>query len=231
MQKKPEQAETSGTTQPQEVSLYFDFISPYAWLALGEVESFSLQHNLRLRFEPVVYGALLSANGLTGPVETERRRNYTFADIMRCAARLKRTLVGPPNHPFRSMDALRVACLFAESEGAGRLIRSLSDAAWERGLDLADWSVLENVVNSCGLDGTDLPRRAGTDAIKSDLRRRTEAALAAGVFGVPTFRLGNELFWGHDRMPHLADALERGSSVNSDMLGAVLKRPGTIKRL
>lgn len=100
---------------------YLDFISPYSWLALMQAERFATEHAVRWDVRPVVYAALLQANGLVGPAEVQAKRRYTFRDIVRCAHELGLRLSGPPEHPFRSLEALRTAYLFREEPQALRL--------------------------------------------------------------------------------------------------------------
>ena len=113
-------------------------------------------------------------------------------------------LVGPPEHPFRSLEALRAVCVFAEDPLAVRLVVALAHACWGEGRDLTDRSVIGEVVAGVGLDETALGDRIADPEAKRRLREHTEGALSAGVFGVPTFRYDGELFWGNDRMGQLA---------------------------
>jgi 2-hydroxychromene-2-carboxylate isomerase len=190
------------------VRVYFDFVSPYSYLALTRLEAFGAQHDVAWEPVPVFYAALLDANHLVGPAETRVKRRYTMTDILRAAALEAVPLVGPPNHPFRSLEALRVATLFADDPRALALDLAISTACWGEGRELTDWGVLADVVAHAGFDATDLEARASAPAVKAALRDRTTGAIEAGVFGVPTFGLDGELFWGHDRLEHLAARLE-----------------------
>lgn len=186
------------------VRCYFDFVSPYSWLALEAMPAFAERHGIRFLMRPVLYAALLDATGLIGPVETEAKRAYTFADIRRCAALHGLPLTGPPEHPFRSLPALRLACLFADHAEALDLSVRLARAAWSDGADLTSAAVLASVARTLGLPVDDLGNRVAAPDLKQRLRRFTDEALGLGVFGVPTFELDGELFWGHDRLEHLA---------------------------
>jgi 2-hydroxychromene-2-carboxylate isomerase len=190
------------------VRVWFDFVSPYSYLALTRLGEFGARHDVIWEPAPVFYAALLEANHLVGPAETRVKRRYTMTDILRAAELAGVPLVGPPNHPFRSLEALRVATLFADDPRALALDLALSTACWAEGRELTDWGVLAEVVARAGFDATDLEARASAPAVKAALRDRTSAAIEAGVFGVPTFELDGELFWGHDRLEHLAARLE-----------------------
>jgi 2-hydroxychromene-2-carboxylate isomerase len=190
------------------VRVYFDFVSPYSYLALTRLDAFGARHDVAWEPAPVFYAALLDATSLVGPAESLVKRRYTLTDILRAAEIQGVALAGPPAHPFRSLEALRVATLFAGEPGALALSLALSTACWAEGRDLTDWSVLADVTARAGFDAADLEARASAPEVKRALQERTAAAIAAGVFGVPTFALDGELFWGNDRLDHLAARLD-----------------------
>ncbi len=215
------------------VHFYFDFISPYAYLALERAEAFAQLNGIAWDLHPVLYGVLLNRTGLVGPVgpvETEAKRRYTFFDAARCARALDLPFVGPPAHPFRSLDAVRVACLYREDARALPLCAALARAAWADGRDLTDAAVLESVVQSVGLDSSDVLERASAQENKDGLRALTDQALDAGVFGVPTFGIDGQLFWGHDRMHYIEHYLAHGSDVDESAVQLMLARPTGVQR-
>jgi len=212
------------------LALYLDFVSPYTWLALMQAERFAAEQGIAWEPRPVVYAALLSAHGLVGPVETEAKRRYTFLDVARSAHRLGLRLAGPPRHPFRSLDALRVQYLFRSEPAALRLAVRLAAACWGEGRDLTDPAVLGAVVAGAGLDPADLERRIGAAEVKDGLRALTDDAVSQGVFGVPTFVCDGELFWGHDRLEHLAARLSGRVPPARTLIGDLLERPRGAER-
>lgn len=191
----------------RDVEFCFDLISPYSWLALARAEAFAEEHDVRWLLRPVVYGAILDATGLVGPGEQRSKRRAMAADVARLAHGAGLRFTGPPAHPFRSLEALRTVCLFASDPRVLLLSRALAGACWEDGRDLTDVGVLTDIVGQVGLDAADLATRIGAPAIKAQLRSNTERAIAAGVFGVPTFLVDGQLFWGQDRLSMLADHL------------------------
>jgi 2-hydroxychromene-2-carboxylate isomerase len=212
------------------VGFCLDFVSPYTWLALMRSGSFAREHRVQWTLRPVVYAALLEAHGLVGPVETEAKRRYTAQDIVRAAARSGLTFVGPPAHPFRSLAALRVLVAFADRPQALALAVRLSDACWGEGRDLTDPRVRAQAVEAVGLDAGGLEERIATESVKAALRRSTDEAIADGVFGVPTFVLGTELFWGHDRMDDLARRLDGSLPPPGPPAERFLARPRGVER-
>lgn len=207
------------------VTCYFDFVSPYTYLALAQLPAFGQRHGIRWRLRPVLYGVLLDRTGLVGPVEVESKRRYTFADIRRAASLLELPLTGPPSHPFRSLQALRAVCAVDDPHDALRLTVALASACWGQGKDIAQPEVIAATATAVELPGDQIVESTGAQEVKDRLRESTDEALKRGVFGVPTFRLGEELFWGHDRLPHLAGRLS--GAVPDPLAGiqALLDRP------
>ena len=216
--------------EPRIVKFYLDFISPYTWLALMQAEHFAARHGVQWELHPVVYAALLDAHGLIGPVETLAKRGYTFQDVARLAHSLGLRLTGPAEHPFRSLRALGALSLFRRQPQALALAVALSDACWGSGRNLADIDVIRDVVASVGLDMAGLENRLSTIAVKQDLRDLTAEALRIGVFGVPTFVSGDEIFWGHDRMDLLAAFVEGKVPEARHLIGDLLERPRGVDR-
>ena len=215
---------------PLEIPLYFDFISPYAWLALMKAEGFAEDHGIVWHPRPVVYGALLSANGLTGPAESPRKRRYTFLDAARLAQESGLSFQGPPGHPFRSLDALRVQYLFQDTDQALELAVTLANACWGQGRDLTDKEVLKELVAGLGLDSESLEERIAAPNIKEGLRAQTESALEQGIFGVPSFVFEGELFWGQDRLPQLSARLKGLPGPDLSRMDQILSRPYLVER-
>lgn len=208
-----------------DVAFHFDFVSPYSYLALAQAPRFAAENGVRFDLWPVVYAKLLDAAGLVGPVESEAKRRYTFTDVLRCAHRLGVPLAGPPAHPFRSLEALRTIVLFRDDPRALDLAVALASACWGEGRDLTDPAVLTDIVTRTGLDASSLVERISAPDVKERLAASTAEAIAAGVFGVPTFSVGGELFWGQDRLPLLADYIAGRLPPMSETSTRLLSRP------
>ncbi len=205
------------------VEFYFDPVSPYAWLASQQLARVTAA-GAQIACRPILLAALLNAHGTQGPAEVSAKREYVFRDVMRQAKRLDLPFRGPPNHPFNPLIALR-AMLAVEDE-AQRLVltRRLLSAVWSEGVDVADPDSLSRVLTRSGFDAAALLATAATGEVKQSLRRSTQEAIEARIFGVPTFRLGGELFWGADRMDALVWAIE-GGTIDVDLYARALRRP------
>lgn len=225
---EPRPAADGDQPKPSAVEFYFDVVSPYSWLAARQSDRVEAV-GASLDFRPVLFAGLLAAHGSKGPAELPAKRAYTMRDVLRQAARLGIRAACPPTHPFNPLRALRMCSALDDGDARRRLGIALLDAAWARGLDLTDDAVLLDVARGCALDGGALLQRAGDADVKQRLVSATEAAVAAGVFGVPTWRIDGEIFWGEDRIDALVWRLQ-GNRIDDDLLTAVLARPASAVR-
>ena len=216
----------------RQLDFYFDPISPYAWLAarsLSRLEDAGVRLPVQVRFVPVLFAGLLKAHGNLGPAEVPAKRLYIFRDVMREAARRGLPFSGPPGHPFNPLAALRMCTALQGDAQRRTLALALTAACWEDGEDISDAAVLARLADAAGFDGQDLLARAATPEVKQALAMATEAAIADGVFGVPTYRLDGELFWGGDRIEALLWSLD-GGAIDEAKLDRFLARPPLAQR-
>ena len=168
---------------------YFDFVSPYSYLQCERLQA----HAHVIRPHPVLFAAILDAIGQKGPAEIAAKRRFTYRFVVWQAKALGIPLKFPHAHPFNPLPLLRLALACdARLDAITRIFRFV----WRDGRlpDLPlEWAELASQVGVPDADA----RIAGAD-VKDALRRETDAAIARGVFGVPTLAVGNELFWGVD---------------------------------
>jgi 2-hydroxychromene-2-carboxylate isomerase len=210
------------------LDFYFDPVSPYVWLAMRSLDRLDAA-GVQLRFVPVLFAGLLKTHGNLGPAEVPAKRAYIFRDVLREATRRGLPFAGPPGHPFNPLAALRMCTALANDDARRRLALALLTACWERGEDISDAAVLRRLADAAGLDGAALLAQAATPEVKQALAAATDAAIAEGIFGVPTWRLEGELFWGGDRIEALLWHLD-GGAVDEEKLAAFLARPPLAQR-
>jgi 2-hydroxychromene-2-carboxylate isomerase/predicted enzyme related to lactoylglutathione lyase len=221
LQARLERDRGSGTLRRMKrLTFYFDFISPYAYLAWTQVHSYAARYDREVVPKPVLFAALLDANGQKGPAEIPRKRAYLFRDITRSASRLKVPVAPPKSHPFNPLLLLRVASADLDPGPKRVVIDLLFAAAWAKGADVNDRSEVAKVLTSAGQDAEKLLAFAESDEAKTRVKTTTAEALELGAFGVPTMELDGDLFWGLDSFPNLELVLE-----GKDPLKGVPKRP------
>lgn len=188
------------------ITLYFDLVSPYAWLALHAVDGIEQHTGREVIVTPIAFGAILKRNQQPAPVALPAKRAHILDDVHWRAADRGLPFVGPPVHPFSPLHGLRLCLAATAGAQRTRLARRLADAAWSQGRDLADRAVVIDVAAGCGIDPAVADAQLDDAAIKQALIDVTDRAADSGVFGVPTFALDGHLFWGNDRIPHLLAA-------------------------
>jgi 2-hydroxychromene-2-carboxylate isomerase len=214
---------------------YFDFLSPYAYLAWTRLHELVAPYSLPVEPVPILLAALLEHNRTRGPAEVPARRAYLFRDIVRLAHHHGIRLEPPPAHPFNPLLALRISSLDMPPEVRRRLIDGLFAAVWAGGPGVTDPAVVAKVATAAGLDGPATVAAAGTEEIKHRVRRLTEKAVAAGVFGVPTMILEREgappeLFWGFDSFPYITRFLDGKDPITPELTARWAAMPVGVTR-
>jgi len=185
------------------VRFYFDVVSPNAYLAWTQLPALAARHGATIEPVPVLFAGLLEAHGQLGPAEMPAKTRWMVRNNLRKAARLGVALNPPAFHPFNPLLALRACSLPLAPEPLAELVGALFRAVWVDALHVSDAAVVTGVANGVGLDGAAIVAEAAEPAAKTRLREHTDAAIARGVFGIPTMTVGDELFWGYDDFPQL----------------------------
>jgi 2-hydroxychromene-2-carboxylate isomerase len=188
---------------------YFDFVSPFAWICLHRLKELPAGTEVRMR--PVLFAGLLKHHGQKGPAEIVSKRRYTYRWSHWWAGSLGLPLRYPAGHPFNPLHHLRLAIAAGSTPEA---IRRIFDALWTTGADPADPAAFAALARTLGVAEDQL----ASQAVKDELRTNTEEAVARGVFGVPTFEVDGELFWGADSIDFLKACLaDKGILENAEM--------------
>ncbi len=213
------------------ISFYFDPISPYAYLAASQLDAIATETSCSIEPIPILLAAVLNQLGQKGPAEIEIKRRYTMLDVLRWADTYQLPLVGPPTHPFNPLLPLRVLTAIGDPRARWSATKRLLEAAWGEGRDLTVAAVLVGALHERGLDGEAYLQQAQDPVIKSELRQNTETAMGCGVFGVPTCRVGEVIFWGNDRLSFLnAHLLGTLPAVDEGRLQSLISRPASAMR-
>lgn len=192
------------------LDFYFDFMSPFAYLAFQKLPGICERYGLELRLHVVNLPKLKLLAGNTGPanVSIPAKLRYLRTDLARWAGRY-----GVPVEFPKSLDtgALNRSFFHAHRMGKGPdFIRLAWDRVWGKGDDPADPALLKDLAAACGLNPEELAAWSGSDEAFASLENATQAAHEAGVFGVPTMIVGNQMWWGNDRLAFMEDALTQG---------------------
>ena len=195
---------------------YFDVISPFAYLQWPKVKALAARRNVVL--VPVLLAAVLAARGQKGPAEIPGKREFTYRHVLWQARDAGMPLQFPPAHPFNPVTALRL-CIAGGCTVA--VVDAVFDWIWAQGRAGDSSEALQPLLHRLGIDA-----EAVADlAVKNALRANTDAALAAGVFGVPTLQVGDALFWGNDAHAFALAVLDDAALLDDPQMRRVAKLP------
>ncbi|MBV8030925.1 MAG: 2-hydroxychromene-2-carboxylate isomerase [Betaproteobacteria bacterium] len=195
------------------VEFYFDFVSPFSHLALHRLREIRAS----IVYKPVLFAALLNHWGQKGPAEIPAKRLWTYRWCVWWAGRLRIPFRFPDAHPFNPLHHLRLALACGSSPEA---VKRIFDSIWMSGGNAADAGKFSELCRELNVE----PARLATEQIKNALRTNTDEAAARGVFGVPSFVVDGEVFWGADSIEFL-NAFLADPSV---LLNAEMRRVGSL---
>lgn len=208
------------------IHFYLDFISPYAWLAFDALPQALQGISHRVVYKPVVFGALLNHHGQLGPAEMPAKRDWTYRQVL-WQARVQGTpLQLPASHPFNSLALLRLATACdAQGEPNRFVCEKIFRHVWCTGLEAADPQRLAAL-------SADLAPQAdvGSAEVKQRLKDNTDEAIALNLFGVPSFVVDGQVFWGNDALPMLRAYLQGDPWFDSGAWTTVGQVPVGIRR-
>jgi 2-hydroxychromene-2-carboxylate isomerase len=188
---------------PAEATWHLDVISPFSYLALGEIER--LAESVTIVYRPILFAALLERWKHLGPAEIPPKRLHTYR---LCTFEAQRRGIGfrfPQHHPFNPLKPLRLLVALGATPGA---VRTVMDLIWRDGLDPSTEQGWQTTCSALALDAAATASLVDASETKAKLRANTEGAIKAGLFGVPTLEIGGELFWGLDALPMAQAYLE-----------------------
>jgi len=208
------------------ITFHLDFISPYAYLAF-EALPLALQGlSYSTEYRPLLFAGLLRHHAQLGPAELPGKRDWTYRQVLWQAQAAGLPLAMPARHPFNPLPLLRLALACGEG---GRINRYVAETVfrhvWQGGANAADPARLAALQQALA------PLRdPASEAVKGELRANTDAAIAAGLFGVPTLWVDDKPFWGYDALPMLRAYLEGHPWFSSGAWESVASLPSAVKR-
>jgi 2-hydroxychromene-2-carboxylate isomerase len=183
----------------------FDFVSPYSYICLHRLREISSE----IEYRPVLFAGLLNHWGQKGPAEIPAKRRWTYRWCTWWAHELGIPFRFPAAHPFNPLQHLRLAIACRARPDA---VRRIFDSIWITGEDATDPARFARLCSGLGIDQAEL----SDNEVKSALRTNTEGAAARGVFGVPTFVVDGEVFWGADSVEFVKAFLADPSAVRNE---------------
>ncbi len=190
------------------VEFYFDYGSPFSYLADARLPGIAARTGAAIVYRPMLLGAVLKATGNASPMTVPAKARYMGRDLERWAKHYGVTFERNP-FPFlgNTLRLMRGAVASRKLGVFDRYHPAVFSAAWGNPVDLGDDAAFRAVLLGAGIDAAELFPAIDDPSTKDELRRATELAVERGVFGAPAFFVGDELFWGNDRLDFVERAL------------------------
>jgi len=189
---------------------WFDFGSTATYLAWTQLPALEAATGAKAIWKPMLLGAVFQAAGNQSPANIPAKGKYIFADFARFARRYGVTLNRNPYFPINTLLLMRIAIVM-QIKGDARFLeycKAVFNAIWVESLNMTDPVVAAEVIGRAGFDAQALIALASEQSTKDALKAATQAAVDRGIFGAPTFFVGEQMFWGQDRMDFVKEALQ-----------------------
>lgn len=199
-------------TEASAISFYFDFTSPYSYLASERIDELAAKYDRRVKWRPVMLGAAFKASGMPLLVTIPLKGEYSKRDFDRSARFMGIPYSFPPKFPVSSLVAARAYYWLhgQDCAKAREFARAVFRAYWIDGRDISETAVVLAIAGDQGLEVGACETAIGTQEIKDRVKNETDAAIAQGMFGAPYFMVDGEPFWGADRLPQIEKWLQTG---------------------
>ena len=185
----------------KEIDFYFDFISPYSYLAHQKIKSIK---NVKFNYKPVLVGGLHNLQGITAPAFIKPKLKHMISDCDLIANKNKSNFIWNSKFPINSLSIMR-GYLFINAENRELYMNVMFDAYWKDNLDISNEKILKNLLEKCKINSIKFFDGIKDLKIKDELKSITQEAHDKGIFGAPTFVVNNKIFWGQDRLEFALD--------------------------
>ena len=182
------------------IDFYFDFVSPYSFLAHKEIQKIEKKEEIKIRYKPILVGGLHNLHGIKAPAFIPAKAKHMIRDCKLIALKNGVKFKFNSYFPIRSLNLMRGVFVADEDKIKSYYIDSIFNTIWQDGLNMNDQIIIEKVLKNLNVNPKTFILRSTSALIKDSLRKKTNDAYEKGIFGAPTFVVNNKIFWGQDRI-------------------------------
>ena len=179
---------------------YFDFISPYSFLAHNEIRKIENKIGIKINYKPILLGGLHNLHGIKAPAFIPAKAKHMIKDCKLIAERNNVKFKFNSYFPIKSLNLMRGVLVAEEDNIKNYFIDKIFNTVWQDGLNMNDEVVVQKVIKNLNINPKTFSLRSSSSSIKDSLRKKTSEAFDKGIFGAPTFVSNNKIFWGQDRI-------------------------------
>jgi 2-hydroxychromene-2-carboxylate isomerase len=192
---------------PKSVDFYFDYGSPTSYLAYTQMPGVAQRTGAKVNYLPILLGAVFQATSNRSPVEVAAKGKWMQGDLQHFAERYQVPYRWNPHFPLNTLPLMRGATYAAREGFLLPYSDAIYKAVWADGLNLGDPAVVGEVLQGAGIDAQKVAAATQEQAVKDALKDVTQQAVARGLFGAPTFFVGERMHFGQDRLPYIEELL------------------------
>ena len=186
------------------IDFYFDFISPYSYLAHKKIKTLKEKKNIIFNYKPILVGGLHNLQGITAPAFIKPKLKHMISDCDLIAKKNKSTFIWNSKFPINSLNIMR-GYLFINDKTKNFYLNIIFDAYWKNNLDISNEKILKLLLEECKIDSSEFFDGIKNPIIKDKLKDITQEAHDKEIFGVPSYAVNNKIFWGQDRLEFALD--------------------------
>ena len=190
------------TCMTKEIDFYFDFISPYTYIAHKKIQS--LPKYIKINYRPILLGGLHKLKGITAPAFIESKLKYMMSDCDLIAKKNRFDFTWNTKFPLNSLYIMR-GYLYVNSDIKNLYTNVMFDAYWKNNLDISSDQILINLLEKCKIQKDKFFKGINSQKIKDELKDVTNETHNKEIFGAPTFAVNKKIFWGQDRLEYALD--------------------------
>ena len=179
---------------------YFDFISPYSFLAHKEMRKIEIKTKIKIRYKPILLGGLHNLHGIKAPAFIPAKAKHMIRDCKLIAERNNVKFKFNSYFPIKSLNLMRGVLVAEEDNIKNYYIDNVFNTIWQDGLNMNDENIIYKILKNLNINPKTFILRSTSSSIKDSLRKKTSEAYEKGIFGAPTFISNNKIFWGQDRI-------------------------------
>ena len=179
---------------------YFDFVSPYSFLAHKEIRKIEDRIKIKITYKPMLLGGLHNLHGIKAPAFIPAKAKHMVRDCKLIAERNSVKFKFNTYFPIKSLNLMRGVLVAEEDNIKNYYIDSIFNTIWQDGLNMNDDNIIQKVLKNININPKTFSLRSTSSLIKDSLRKKTSEAYEKGIFGAPSFVSNNKIFWGQDRI-------------------------------
>ena len=188
----------------KKINFYFDFISPYSYLAYKKLKKINLDNKININYKPILLGGLHKLGGITAPAFNERKMKNMKNDCVLVANKNDIEFQWNTKFPINTLTLMR-GYIAIDEETKNNFFDICFDYYWKDNVDISDKKILSKILELSELDEKEFFLKTQNEKIKDELKKLTNDAFQKDIFGAPTFVVNNKIFWGQDRLEYALD--------------------------